>query len=59
LKFCPYSSTSAANGNSNSSNGKGSGSTKKNGAIMGTVPGTDALAIVAMTAILGAMAVTL
>jgi hypothetical protein len=58
--FRPYSLTSAANGTSNSTgSGTGSGSSKKNGAIVGTVPRMDALVIVAMAAILNAMAVTL
>jgi hypothetical protein len=57
LRFCPYSLTSAANG-TNSSSGTGSGSSKKNEAIVGTVPKMDALVSVAMAAVLGAMAVT-
>lgn len=59
--ICPYSSTSAANGTSNgtSSSGSNSGNTKKSGAIVSTVPRMDALAIIAMAPILGAMAVML
>ena len=54
LRFRPYSLTSAANGTT----GTGSGSSKKNEAIVGTVPKMGALVIVAMAAVLSAMAVT-
>jgi hypothetical protein len=40
------------------SSGAGSGSSKKNEAIVGTVPGIGALVIVGMAAILNALAVT-
>jgi peptidoglycan/xylan/chitin deacetylase (PgdA/CDA1 family) len=49
----------SSNGTSGTStNSSSSGTTKHNGAIVRTVPGMDALGVVAMAAVLGAMAVT-
>ena len=55
LKFRPYNLTSLVNGTDST----GSTGSKKNEAIVGTVPEMDALVIVAMAAIFNAMAVTL